>query len=366
MKVKKILLLILSLVLVLSSITACSDRKTDKLKVGVVYISPKDDGGYSQAHARGFAAAVKAIGEDKVDLLETENVDDTDPAATEAAIRTLVENGCKIVFATSWGYMDTVEKLAEEYTDVKFEHCSGVKNNDTNFDNYFAQIEQARYLTGIIAGYVTKTNNIAYVAAHPLAEVIRGLNAFTMGVRSVNPEATVHVKWTVSWFNPDVERENAIAMITTNDCDVMAQHQDSPTALIAAQEHGILGFSYNSPGAEFGKEAYLTAPLFNWAPYYETKIRAILDDKWEVKQEWGGWDTGIVSLDEYSDKVPQEAKDKIEEVIPKLEGLGNAYFFTGPIKDNKGNVVVEDGVSLTKDDNYSMDWLVEGVSGELP
>ena len=336
----------------------------EKLKVGIVYISPKDDGGWSQAHSRGFEEAVAAIGADKVELNEIESIEDTDPAATETAIRTLIANGSEIIFATSWGYIDTVEMLADDFPDVKFEHCSGYKSAD-NFDNYFAQIEQARYLTGIIAGYATKTDKIGYVGAQPLAEVVRGLNAFTLGVRSVNPDAEVHVLFTGSWFNPEQEKANAEALIERG-CDVMSQHQDSPSALIAAEEAGILGFGYDNPMGSFAPNAYLSAPIFNWGKYYETKIQAMIDGTWSVMQSWDGLETSVVELDTLSDKVPQEAKTKIDEIRPLLEEQGNAYFFTGPLKDNKGNDVLADGVALTKEEQFAMDWLVEGVVGELP
>ncbi len=364
---KKVLITILALVLtagVLASCEPATEKPAEKLKVGIVYISPKDDGGWSQAHARGFEEAVAAIGADKVELNELESIDDTDPAATETAIRTLIANGSKIIFATSWGYIDTVEELAKEFPDIKFEHCSGYKKGE-NFDNYFGQIEQARYLTGIIAGYVTETNKIGYVGAQPLAEVVRGLNAFTLGVRSVNPDAEVHVLFTGSWFDPDKETENALALINKG-CDVMSQHQDSPSALIAAQDNGILGFGYDNPMGSFAADAYLTAPIFNWGAYYETKIKAMLDGTWSVVESWDGLETGLVELDTLSAKVPQEAKTKIDEIRPLLEDQGNAYFFTGPLKDNEGNEVVASGVALTKDEQFAMDWLVEGVVGTLP
>jgi basic membrane protein A and related proteins len=378
---RKVLLPVLVLVLAVAMLTSCtpatagqSEESTaasetastvEKLKVGVIYISPKDDGGWSQAHARGFEEAVAAIGADKIELNELTNINDADPAATETAIRQLIANECKIIFATSWGYMDTCALLAEEFTDVKFEHCSGYKSNTTNFDNYFGQIEQPRYLSGIVAGYATKTNKIGYVAAQPFPEVVRGLNAFTMGVRSVNPDAEVHVLFTNSWFDPNKEKENAIALLNKG-CDVMAQHQDSPAALTAAEEAGVLGIGYDNPMKSYAEEAYLTAPIFNWGVYYEHKLNAMLDDTWTVEKSWGGMDTGLVDLDEMTDLVSAEAKQKVAEIKPDLSVDGNAKIFTGPIKDNKGNIVVADGVTMTRDEQSEMYWLVEGVVGVLP
>lgn len=345
--------------------SSAASSAVEKLKVGVIYISPKNDGGWSQAHARGFSEALTAIGADKIELNELENISDTDPAATETAMRQLIANGCKIIFATSWGYMDTVELLANEFPDVKFEHCSGYKSNTTNFDNYFGQIEQPRYLSGIIAGYATKSDKIGYVGAQPFAEVLRGLNAFTMGVRSVNPDAKVYVLFTNSWFDPNKEKENAIALINQG-CDVMAQHQDSPAALKAAEEANILGIGYDNPMKSYAEKAYLTAPIFNWSAYYKMKINAMLSNTWKVEQTWGGMENGLVDLDTMSSLVPTEAVSKVAEIKTKLLAQGNDYIFTGPIKDNTGKIVVADGVKLTKTEQFSMNWLVEGVVGTLP
>ncbi len=378
MSLKKVLVTVLVLAMAAGILASCqtgtpgqsssastASEAAEKLKVGVIYISPKTDGGWSQAHARGFTEAVDAIGADKVEMHELENISDTDPAATETAIRSLIADGCKIIFATSWGYMDTCELLAGEFPDVKFEHCSGYKSNATNFDNYFGQIEEPRYLSGIVAGYATKTDKIGYVGAQSFPEVIRGLNAFTLGVRSVNPDAQVYVLFTDSWFDMNKEKENAIALLNMG-CDVMAQHQDSPAALTAAAEAGKLGIGYDNPMKSYAENAYLTAPIFNWSVYYKHKINAMLDGTWSVEQSWGGMDTGIVDLDTMTDLVSAEAKTKVNEIKPLLAAQGNAYIFTGPLKDNKGNVVVADGVTLTRDEQSSMYWLVEGVVGELP
>lgn len=368
MSLKKVLAIVLSIAMLASVITACSDdpeEGDEKLQVGVIYISPKDDGGWSEAHARGFEEALEAIGSDKIELNELENIDDGDAAQTETAIKQLIEGGAEIIFATSFGYMDTVDRLASEYEDVIFEHCSGTKSNDTNFDNYFGQIEQPRYLTGIMAGYATETNKIGYVAAFPFPEVIRGINAFTLGVRSVNPDAEVLVEWTMSWFDPDKEGENAIALINRG-VDVMSQHQDSPAALSAAEEAGILAFGYDNPMGHLAEDAYLSAPIFNWGAYYEMKINAMLDDSWSIENTWGGIADGMVDIDDMSDLVSEDAKNKVNEIKPLLEEDGNAYIFTGPIVDNEGNVAVEDGKTLTREEQYSMTWFVEGVVGEIP
>lgn len=380
MKLNKVLTVILCLAMLVGVLAGCkvaapttssSDQSkaassaaaAAKLKVGVIYISPKDDGGWSQAHAKGFKQAIDLIGSDKVEISELENISDLDAAKTETAIRQLVDGGCKIIFATSFGYMETTKRLATEFPNVKFEHCSGTESNATNLDNYFGQIEQPRYLTGIMAGYATKTNKIGYVAAHPFPEVIRGINAFTMGVRSVNPNAQVYVEWTRSWFDPSKEKENAIALLNKG-CDVMAQHQDSTSALAAAEEKGVFSIGYDNPMGQYAPKGYLSAPIFNWGAYYEKKITAMLDNTWKVEKSWGGMKEGIVDIDAMTANVSATAKTKVEEMKTKLLAEGNNFIFKGPIKDNKGAIAVADGKTLTREEQYSMMWLVEGVVGE--
>jgi basic membrane protein A len=336
----------------------------DVLKVGVLYISTKTDGGWSQGHAEAFAEAVEIVGADKIQLIEKESVKDTDAQATETAIRAMLEEGCEIIFATSFGFMETVERLSKEFPEVKFEHCSGYMSTE-NMDNYFGQIEQARYLSGIAAGYKTETDKIGYVAAQPIPEVIRGVNAFTLGVRSVNPEAVVNVKFSMTWFDPGKETETAKALLDEG-CDVLAMHQDTPSTLKAAEDAGKFAIGYDLSAADVVPDAYLTAPLWNWSVYYVHKLNAVLDGTWSVEQSWGGMKEGLVQLDELTELVPEEAVQKIEEVTPELVEQGNAYVFAGPLKDQDGNEVCPAGQSISREDQMAMDYFVEGVSGSIP
>lgn len=380
MKLNKVLTVILCLAMLVGVLAGCkvaapttsssdeskaasSAAMTEKLKVGVIYISPKDDGGWSQAHANGFKEALEVIGSDKIELSEIEKVLDTDAAKTETAIRQLIDDDCKIIFATSYGYMPVVKRMSAEFPNIKFEHCSGTESNTTNLDNYFGQIEQPRYLTGIMAGYATKSNKIGYVAAFPYPEVIRGINAFVLGVRSVNPQAKVYVEWTRNWFDPKIEKANAEALLDKG-CDVMAQHQDSTAALAAAEQKGVFAIGYDNPMGQFAPKGYLSAPIFKWGAYYEKKITAMLDNTWKVEKSWGGMKEGIVDIDTMSTNVSATAKTKVEEMKAKLLAEGNDFIFKGPIKDNKGAVAVADGKTLTREEQYSMMWLVEGVVGE--
>lgn len=340
--------------------TAATTAAVSKVKVGVIYISPKNDGGWSQAHANGFAAAVAAIGADKVELKEIENVADTDVQKTETAVKQLIAEGCQIIFATSYGYMDTIEKLAKENPAVKFEHCSGYKSAD-NFANYFGQIEQPRFLSGIIAGKMTKSNVIGYVAAQKIPEVMRGINSFTLGVRSVNPAAVVKVTWTNTWYDPQLEKEAAISLIDSG-ADVIAQHQDSTAAQQAAQEKKVFGIGYDNPMySDAIKDAYLTAPIWKWGAYYQTRMQAMLDGTWKSGAYWGGMQDGIVALDTMTSLVPADVQAQVNTMVDTMKAKGNDFVFAGPIKDNTGKERVATGQSLSAADQMSMDWYVEGV-----
>jgi basic membrane protein A len=371
MKISK-LIRVVGFLLLLSGalLTGCtaedqnSGNVLNKVKVGVIYFNSKNDGGWSEAHANGFRDAVASIGAEKVELLEKENIPDTDQQATEQALRSLVDAGCNIIFAPSYSYMDTVIKVAADYPNVKFEHCGGYKTA-VNVDNYFGQIEQPRYLTGIMAGYATKTNKVGYVAAYPNPQVIRGLNAFTLGVRSVNPNAQVYVLFTMTWYDPDKERGAALSLLSQG-CDILAQHQDSPAAMQAAEEAGKLAIGYDISGLTVAPKAYMSAPIWHWDVYYKHKIKAVLDGTWSVEQSWGGMKEGIVGIDGMTSLVPLQARDKVEEILPIVKEGGNAFVFAGPIKDQKGAEKVAAGHSLSAADQLRMDWLVEGVVGEIP
>lgn len=371
MSMRKILSLILTLTLMVALVAGCAQKSTEPaaaapaattgpVKVGVIYISPKNDGGWSQAHANGFAEAVAALGADKIALKEIESVNDADAQQTETALKQLVAEGCQIIFATSYGYMDTVEKLAKENPTVKFEHCSGYKSAD-NFANYFGQIEQPRYLSGIVAGRMTQTNTIGYVAAMQIPEVYRGLNAFTLGVRSVNPDAVVKVTWTNTWFDPQLEKEAAISLVDSG-ADVLAQHQDSTSVQQAAQEKGVFGIGYDNPMySEAIKDAYLTAPLWKWGAYYQNRLQAMIDGNWATGSYWGGMKEGVVALDDMTDLVPADVQSEVLALVDTMKAKGNDFVFTGPILDNTGTERVAAGASLPAADQFAMDWYVDGV-----
>ncbi|KAF0091821.1 MAG: basic membrane protein A [Fusobacteria bacterium] len=336
--------------------------KDDKFKVGVIYIGEPGDAGWTYAHDQGFKAAVKAIGEDKVELVIQQNVKE-DQSATQA-MEALINQGAKAIFATSFGYMDYIVDLAAKYPDVYFYHCSGYKAAD-NLSTYFGKIEQARYLTGMVAGSQTETNKIGYVAAMPIPEVVRGINGFTLGVRSVNPEATVKVIWTNTWYDPQVEKDAANALLK-DGIDVVAQHQDTAGPQIAAQDAGKWSIGYNSDMSKFAPKATLTSAVWNWEVYYEPAIRAAMDGTFTSEQYFEGLNEGIASYSKLSADLLKDKgiQAKVDEMEAKIKGGYN--IFTGPLKDNTGKVVLEAGKAHNDGELLSMMYFVEGVIGTIP
>lgn len=345
------------------SLVACSGSSSDKVKIGVIYIGEPGDAGWTYMHDQGLQKAVEAIGEDKVELVIQQNVSE-DQAATQA-MEALIKQGCKAIFATSYGYMDYVVDLAEQYPDVYFFHCSGYKTAE-NLSTYFGKIEQARFLTGLVAGLQTTSNKIGYVAAFPIPEVIRGINGFTLGVRAANPNATVQVIWTNTWYDPQVEKDAAVGLLK-DGCDVIAQHQDTTGPQIAAQEAGKFAVGYDSDMSKFAPKATMTSAVWNWEVYYEDAIQSVIDDTFKTEEYFGGLSDGICSataLNKTILKDATKAQALVDEWQKKIEGGYN--IFSGPIKDNAGNVVIAEGKSATDAELLSMMYLVEGVIGTVP
>lgn len=332
---------------------------TEKTKVAFIYVGPIGDGGWSFAHNEG-----RLFLEKEVPNLETTYIESVPENAADAerVLTDLAEQGNKIIFATSFGYMDSVIKVAEKYPDVTFLHCSGYKTA-ANVGTYFGRMYQARYLSGIVAGKSTKTNTIGYVAAFPIPEVVRGINAFTLGVRSVNPEAKVRVVWTSTWLDPAKEKDAAVTLLNTG-ADVITQHQDTPGPMQAAQEKGAYGVGYNSDMSKFAPNAVLTTPVWNWGPYYVNTVKAVLDGTWKNDQYWGPMSDGIVGLAPYGPMVSEDVKAAVES--KKQEILNGSFdVFDGPIKDQTGKVKVAEGSKMTDAEMLSFDWFVEGVEGSV-
>ncbi len=327
----------------------------EDIKVGFLYVGPIGDEGYSFAHDQGRKELETKLG---VKTMYIENVPET--ADCEAQIRSLIDQGCNVIYATSFGHMKFIDAVAKENPDVYFGHATGFMTAD-NMSNYMGRIYEARYLSGIAAGLNTKNGKIGYVAAMKTAEVIRGINAFTLGVRSVNPTATVEVKWTNSWYDPAVEKATAVDLLN-NGCDMIAQHCDTTGPQVAAQEKGAKCIGYNAPTLSAAPKAYLTAPLFHWGTFYVNDVQSIIDGTWKSQSYWEGIKSGMVSLDKLSENCVAGTKEKVEEAQAKIVD-GSLFVFTGEIKDNEGKVKVAAGEKMTDEQLLAFDWFVEGVIG---
>ncbi len=334
-----------------------ADGKTD-VKAAFVYVSPVGDAGWTLAHDN----ARQEIEElPYVETAYTEAV--PEGAEAERTLNQYVRQGYNLIFTTSFGYMDPTINVAATAPDVKFMHCSGFKRAD-NVGTYFGRMYQPRYLTGIIAGMMTKSNTVGYVAAHPIPEVIRGINAFALGVRSVNPEAQVRVVWTQTWYDPAKEREAAESLLDVG-ADVIAQHQDTPAPQQAAEKRGRYSIGYNSDMSSFAPKAHLTAPVWDWSVIYNKVVNEVHDGTWTSYDYWGGLDDGVVGLAPYSDLVPQDVRDVVE--ARKAEIVSGSWdVFTGPINNQAGEPWLPEGETMSDGDMLGMKQFVEGVIGTIP
>lgn len=337
----------------------------DEIKVGVIHLSdPAEGSGYTYTHDQGIIGMQQNLGLRDDQIVRKISVDDTDAAAVETAITECVEEGCNIIFATSWGYMDTCEALAEEFPEVIFSHGTGYKSNGTNFNNYFGRIYQARYLSGIIAGLKTETGKIGYVAAmgQENGEVTSGCNAFAMGVASVNPDAEVYVSVTNSWFDPEGEKQAAERLIAEG-CDVIGQHCDTPNPQTAAEEHGVWGVGYNSDMTKDAPGATLTSVMWDWSVYYTKAVQNVIDGTWvageKIDNYFGDMADGLVTLGEFnSDLVTDEMIAKVEEVKAQIvSGEWDVFDGKTEIMDNEGNAHTLEGA-----DYGSCNWYYENVN----
>ena len=333
---------------------ATAEAKKD-LEVGFVYVSPIGDAGYSYSHDLGRKVIADMPG------VKTSFVESVQEGAdSERVILNMARKGYDIIFATSFGYMDPMLKVAKDFPDTIFEHCSGYKTAK-NMGNYFGRIYQARYLTGLVAGKMAKSNKIGYVAAFPIPEVIRGINAFTLGVREINPEAKVHVVWTKTWYDPALEKDAAKSLLDQG-CDVIAQHQDSPGPQEAAQERGAYSIGYNSDMSTFAPKSVLTSAVWNWGVIYKYVVDEVRAGTWKSESLWWGLDKGVVDIAPYGPMVPEDIKQTVETKKSLLTAK-EAVVFAGPVKDQEGKVRIAEGATAEDGMLLGMDWFVEGVVG---
>jgi len=334
-------------------------QKNEPLKVGFVYVAPLTEAGWVRQHEEGRQAVQAALGT-RVKTSFVENVPEGPDA--ERVIRDLASTGHKLIFTPSFGYMEPTLKVARDFPDVRFESITGYKTA-ANVAAANARYYEGRYLAGIAAGRMTRTNQAGYVAGFPIPEVLQGINAFTLGMRSVNPQAQVKVIWLNAWFDPGKERDAAMALMDQG-ADVLAFHTASTAVMAAAQERGKLAVAYHSDMRKVAPDAQVVAVTHQWGDYYTRRTKALLDGSWKAGNVWGGVKEGMIRVGYFGSKVPKAVQ---EEVLARQKDIaaGKLRPFTGPITDNEGKAVAAKGEALTDEQILSMKFLVSGVQGKV-
>ena len=334
--------------------------KPEPLKIAFAYVGPVGDGGWSFAHDNGRKALEKEFG-DKISTSFVESVPES--ADAERVLRDMASNGNKLVFGTTFGYMESMLKVAADFKDVKFEHATGYKTAD-NMATYDSRTYEGAYMAGVIAGKMTKSNTLGVVGSVPIPEVIRNINSFTLGAQSVNPKIKTKVVWVNEWFSPPKETEAATALIN-GGADILFQNTDSPAVLKTAESKGKRAFGWDSDMTAYGPKAHLASSIINWGPYYIKTTKDALDGKWASGKSWWGVKEGAIDIVSIAEDVPAETKAKIDEI---KKGLADGSFaiWKGPIVDQAGKVVVaKDAVA---DDAFlgGVNFYVKGVEGKIP
>jgi basic membrane protein A and related proteins len=330
----------------------------EAFKVGFMYIGPPGDAGWTFQHDEARKFVEQELGDD----VETTFLDSVPEANSGPAIDQLIADGNQMIFATSFGYGDTVIQKAEQNPDVVFEHATGFQRAD-NVATYFVQHWEPSYLLGIIAGRMTKSNRLGYVGSFPIPEVIRDVNSFTLGAQSVNPDVKVNMVFINTWNDPPKEKQAAKGLIDAG-ADVLFGIEDTPSVLQEAAANGVHAATWNSDMSRFGPEAFLSAVVLNWGEHYVERVQAAMDDTWESEDYWGTLDEGAVELAPYGEAVPEEVREEVDE---KLAGFEDGSFnpFVGPIADQTGEVRIADGEEVTFEQFVAWDWFVQGIEGSL-
>ena len=370
---KKKLWILLTMLMTLSLIlVACSDDKgeeneqepiaesQDKIKVAFVYSASANDQAWTWAHNEGRIMVEEVLGE-QVETTYIENVAEGPDA--ERVIRDYAEKGFDLIFATSFGYMDPMFTVAQEYPETWFVHVSGYKTAD-NMSTIFGRMYQPRFLSGLVAGAATQSNKIGYVAAFPIPEVIRGINAFTLGVRASNPEATVHVVWTNVWYSVTQEKEAAEALLDQG-ADVITHHQSTTEPQKAAADRGLWSIGYDADMRQTVGDSVLTSPLWTWGHKYIDITEKVLAGDYGTESYWGGMEDHIATLADYSPLVPDDVRAQVDNYKAMILN-GEWDVFCGPVVGQNGEHAVSKGACLTDGEMLGMDWFVQGVAGEAP
>ena len=342
------------------SLPVFSQTTAGPLKAGFVYVTPITEAGWVRQHEEGRKAMQAALGR-QVQTTVVENV--AEGADAERVIRDLAQQGHQLIFTPSFGYMEPTLKVARDFPHVRFESVTGYKTAP-NVATSNARYYEGRYLAGIAAGRMTKTNVAGYVAGFAIPEVLQGINAFTLGMRSVNPQAQVKVVWLNAWFDPPRERDAAMSLFN-QDVDVIAFHTGSTAVMAAAQERGKMAVAYHSDMRKAGPDAQIVAVTHQWGAYYTQRTRAVLDGTWKSGNVWGGVKEGMIRVSDFGPKVPKTVQD---EVLARQKDIaaGKLHPFRGPIADNEGHARVGKGQKLDDAQILQMNWLVDGVRTPLP
>jgi simple sugar transport system substrate-binding protein len=343
-----------------AGLLARTARAAEPYKVGFVYVAPIGDVGWTFQHDLGRKAVEAALG-DKVKTTYVENVPE-EGADAERVIRKLATDGNRLIYTTSFGFMNPTEKVARQFPKVKFAHCTGYKRLP-NLATYSARFYEGRYLAGIIAGRMTKSNVIGYVGSFPIPEVVQGINATLLAARTVNPAMQIKLVFVSTWYDPGKERAAAEALISQG-ADIVMSHTDSPAVVQTGQEKGVWSMGYDSDESKYGPKSFLTAVTMHWDDYYVDQTRMAIGGTWKSSDVWGGLKTGMVKLAPLNAAIPDQVRQEVAAAEAKIEA-GTLAPFAGPIKDQSGAVKVAAGKSLTDPEILNLNWLVEGVQGSL-
>jgi basic membrane protein A len=337
-------------------------KPLEKVKACFVYVGPVGDGGWTYQHDQGRLAVEAAFG-DKVETAFQENV--PEGADAERVLTQMALSGCNIIFTTSFGYMDATNAVAAKFPNVKFEHATGYRRDHANVSTYGARFYEGRAVIGTIAGRMTKSNKIGYIASFPIPEVIRGINATYIHAKKVNPDVTISVVWAYTWFDPAKEADAAKALIEQG-VDVIVQHTDSTAPLAEASKMpGVIGFGQASDMAEYKPNPRVASIIDEWSPYYIKRVGALLDGTWEQIDSWEGIAAGEVVIGEITDAVPAEVKAEAEAMRDAISA-GTYHAFTGPLNKQDGTAWLAAGETASDGDLLGMGFYVEGITGDIP
>ncbi len=336
-------------------------QAADKVKAAFVYVGPVNDNGWTSRHDAGRQEMEKALGDKAEKSAFVENV--PEGADAERVIQQLALSGHNLIFTTSFGFMNPTQKVAQRFPNVMFEHATGFKR-EINMSTYNARFYEGRAVAGLLAGHMTKTKVIGYIGSFPIPEVVQGIDATTIALRKVAPDAIVKVIWVNTWVDPGKEADAAKALIDQG-ADVIMQHTDSSAPCQVAQERGVWCVGQASDQTRFAPKAHLTAIVDEWGSYYIKRAKAVLDGTWKSEDVWGGMKDGFLSLAPFNPAIPADVRAKADQAVADIKA-GKLLPFAGPIKNQAGAEVVKAGESIPDDKLAGLDWYVEGVQGQLP